>query len=99
MLFELHAEARQEFLSPVSRYEAESQGLGARFIEVFERSRALLLDAPHIGAPLGSRLRRYVLPGSFPYSIIYAVRAQTLFVVSVAHGSRRPGFWRNRAIR
>ena len=97
MQFELHSEAREEFLSAVSRYEAEVPGLGGRFITEFDRCIALLLESPAMGSPIGPRLRRFVLDDHFPYSVVYAVLGQTLYVVAVAHGSRRPGYWKRRA--
>lgn len=99
MQFELHPEAREEFLAAASRYEAEVGGLGERFIAEFERCITLLLEAPKIGSPLGRKLRRFVLDDNFPYSIIYAVLRDTLYVVAVAHGSRRPGYWKRRTVR
>jgi len=99
MQFELHPEAREEFLAAASRYETEVPGLGTRFVAEFERCLSLLLDAPQIGAPLGRKLRRFVLDDAFPYSIIYAVLRDTLYVVAVAHGSRRPGYWKRKSAR
>ena len=32
----------------------------------------------------------------FPHSIVYAVLGQRLFIIAVAHGSRKPGYWRSR---
>ena len=94
MDFELHAEAREEFLSAVSRYESEVSGLGARFIAEFDRVISLLLDAPNLGAPQGGKLRRFVIDDHFPYSIVYTVVGRTLYVVSVAHDARQPGYWK-----
>jgi len=96
MDFELHSEARAEFLSAVSRYESEVSGLGARFITEFDRAISLLLDAPNMGAPQGGKLRRFVINDHFPYSIVYTVVGQTLSVVSVAHNAGRPGYWKGR---
>lgn len=39
--------------------------------------------------------RRYVLP-TFPFSLIYFVEGENVFVVALAHQSRRPGYWRER---
>ena len=39
--------------------------------------------------------QRYVL-SEFPYSIIYAQLDEIVFVLAVAHASRRPGYWLNR---
>ncbi len=36
---------------------------------------------------------------SFPFSLVYVVRGEILFVVAVAHQSRRPGYWRGRTTR
>jgi hypothetical protein len=74
MQFELHPEARREFLAAVSRYETEVPGLGARFVAEIERCLSLLLEAPQIGSPLGPRLRRFVVDDGFPFSIICASR-------------------------
>jgi toxin ParE1/3/4 len=99
MQFELHPEAREEFLAAISWYESQVPGLGARFVAEIERCLTLLLEAPQIGSPLGPKLRRVVINDGFPYSIIYAVLRDTLYVVALAHGSRRPGYWRRRTTR
>ena len=50
---------------------------------------------PAIAREGEATLRRFVLP-RFPYSVIFAVRADELFVIAVAHDKRRPGYWRGR---
>jgi hypothetical protein len=32
----------------------------------------------------------------FPYNIIFVVRGQTIVIIAIAHGSRRPKYWKNR---
>ena len=32
----------------------------------------------------------------FPFSVVYAVVADLVYIVAVAHGSREPGYWRLR---
>lgn len=32
----------------------------------------------------------------FPYSIVYVELEDEIGVVAIAHGSRKPGFWRQR---
>ena len=39
--------------------------------------------------------RRFVL-SKFPYSIVYRIRADDVFVTALAHQRRRPGYWRSR---
>ncbi len=99
MRLEFHAQAREEFLSAVSRYQAEVPGLGARFIAEVERCIGVLLEAPQIGSPVSRKLRRFALNDNFPFSIVYSIQGDTLFVIAVAHASRRPGYWKRRAKR
>ena|ERR1051325_2170446 len=39
---------------------------------------------------------RHVLLGKFPFSIIYIDRPKSVWVIAVAHGSRKPGYWQGR---
>jgi hypothetical protein len=43
----------------------------------------------------GRRARRYVFP-RYPFSLVYIFRDGDVEVVAVAHGRRRPGYWRSR---
>jgi toxin ParE1/3/4 len=99
MRLEVHSEAREEFLQAVSFYDAQVPGLGLRFIAEIERCQKTLLETPVIGHPYGRRLRKFTVGDKFPYSIVYAVLAEVLFVLAYAHGSRRPGYWRTRSVR
>jgi plasmid stabilization system protein ParE len=98
MKSEFHPEAEWEFIEEAARYESEVPGLGHRFGREIERVVELLLENPKIGAPVDDNLRHFVLR-RFPHSIIYAVVADALFIVAVAHGSREPGYWRSRTTR
>ncbi|MFO0453014.1 MAG: hypothetical protein ACK52I_30875 [Pseudomonadota bacterium] len=40
-----------------------------------------------------------MLNDGFPYSVVYVERDGALLVVAVAHGARRPGYWRQRTRR
>lgn len=95
MNYEFHPEAEQELIEEAARYESEVPGLGNRFGAEVNRVIELLLENPKIGAPVNDKLRHFVLR-RFPHSIIYAVIADTLFILAVAHGSREPGYWRSR---
>jgi len=99
MRLEVHSEARAEFLHAVGFYEAQVPGLGSRFIAEIDRCQKVLLEASLIGRPYGRRLRKFTVGDKFPYSIVYAVLGDVLFVVAYAHGSRRPGYWRARVVR
>jgi len=99
MQLEVHSEAREEFLQAVSFYNAEVSGLGIRFVAEIERCQNMLCATPLVGHPYGRRLRKFTVDDNFPYSIVYAILADRLFVLAYAHGSRRPGYWRTRSVR
>ena len=98
MEWEFHPEAESEFIESAAYYEGEVPGLGHRFGRAVREALELLLANPEIGSPLNDELRSFVV-GSFPYSIIYAPHGDLLFVLAVAHGSRKPGYWKSRLSR
>ena len=95
MRYEFHPEAEQELYEAASRYESEVSNLGFRLADEVERVIRLLLERPELGARLDDELRRFVLR-RFPFSVVYAVVADVVFVVAIAHGSREPEYWRPR---
>jgi plasmid stabilization system protein ParE len=95
MNFEFHPEAERELDEAALRYELEVAGLGRRFGREIERAVEVLLERPEIGARLDDDLRHFVLR-KFPFTIIYGVLGDLLYIVAIAHGSREPGYWRSR---
>lgn len=95
MKYEFHPEAEQELYEAASRYELEVSELGSRFADEVERVVRLLLDHPELGSRLDDELRHFVLR-RFPFSVVYAVASDVVYIVAVAHGSREPGYWRPR---
>jgi len=39
--------------------------------------------------------RRYLLR-RFPYSVVYRAKPEGILIVAIAHGSRKPGYWKDR---
>jgi plasmid stabilization system protein ParE len=95
MKYEFHPEAEQELYEAASRYESEVSELGFRLADEVERVILLLLDHPELGSRLDDELRHFVLR-RFPFSVVYAVASDVVYIVAVAHGSREPGYWRPR---
>ena len=93
-----HSEAEAEFIESAARYEGEVPGLGRRYGRAVKEALELIAENPDIGSPLDSELRSFIV-ASFPYSIIYAPFEGSLFVLAVAHGRRKPGYWRHRSFR
>ena len=90
-----HPEARAETSESVGFYEARFAGLGLRFLSATETTTDRISTNPEAGSPLAGGFRKRIVPG-FPYSIIYRVWDDYIYVVAVAHHRRRPGYWRDR---
>jgi hypothetical protein len=71
-------------------------GLDAESEEGAEETwRVAVAASPRTWPRLGSRARRYVFP-RYPFSLVDILRGEAIEVVAVAHGRRRPGYWRSR---
>ena len=93
MIASLSVEAERELID-AANYYAEHAGpdLGLAFIAEFERALAVLCDHPHLGPVWRGKSRRFPLR-RFPYSVIYRLRIDELYVVALAHQRRRPTYW------
>jgi plasmid stabilization system protein ParE len=95
MRYEFHPEAELELYEAALRYETEVTDLGRRFGDEVERVVRLLLGHPELGASVDETLRHFVLR-KFPFSVVYAVTADLIYILAIAHGSREPEYWRPR---
>ncbi len=55
----------------------------------------LLLEYPYAGPRIRRRVRSLAV-SDWPYSIIYQVAANSIYVIAIAHQSRRSNYWRSR---
>ena len=90
-----HPEARAEMRESIEFYEARLDGLGFRFLSAVEQTAERISTHPEAGTPLADEFRKRIVPG-FPYSIVYRVWEDYIYLVAVAHHHRRPGYWRER---
>ena len=90
-----HPAASDETVETTAYYEGEIQGLGDGFITEVEKVIGVLSDQPEIGQKVGGEFRRIIL-ARFPYSLIYGIESDRIWVVAVAHHRRRPGYWQGR---
>ena len=95
--FRFSTPASAELAEAVRWYETCRKGLGVDFYDAVVRAIELIRTHPDIGTLRAGRLpHRRVLVAGFPYQIVYRVRDDDLYVIAVAHTSRRPGFWQGR---
>ena len=98
MKAEFHPTASDEIVEIAVYYDHEVPGLGNSFIVEVERIVEILRDQPKIGQRIEKEFRRIILV-RFPYSLIYSIELERIWVVAVAHQHRRPGYWQGRVDR
>ena len=95
----LDREAEEEIEAAWSWYEERRPGLGREFLLAVEEALRLLEDDPVslLVAGVSEQLGvRRVLVHRFPYSVVFVDLPKERRVLAIAHGRRKPGFWRER---
>ncbi len=91
-----HEQARVELEEAAAWYERQRPGLGSEFRSAVEDAVSRIQANPRNGPYYLAGTIRYYLVRRFPYVIFYAEGESVLRVLAVAHGRRKPGYWRNR---
>jgi plasmid stabilization system protein ParE len=76
-------------------YSVRIESAATRFAAAFERALLEVRRDPRLW-PSVSRRVRYRKLMRYAYCIYYRILANTAFVVAVAHGRRRFGYWKRR---
>ncbi len=92
---EFHPEAEQEYLEALAWYRERSPTAAISFERAFDRAIKTIRDAPHRWPLYLSGCRRYTLH-QFPFIVVYATLTSHTVVLAIAHGHRRPGYWKDR---
>ena len=92
-----HPEAEREFLTAIEWYQGRSQRVGIDFEDEISKAVKRIATSPARWPRYFSEFRKYTLH-EFPFSIVYQELPSELVVFAVAHGRRRPGYWRDRSI-
>ncbi len=93
--FFLHPAAIEEAESAARWYRKRSPLTAARFVEQLNHVIDKIIEAPQRWAQ-GARGTRKVKVPSFPFFVVYTEAEGVVHVLAVAHGRRRPGYWKNR---
>jgi plasmid stabilization system protein ParE len=97
MTLGFHPEARAEYKAAAEYYEKRRSGLGAQFSIQVEAAISRIIEAPSRWPIIEADVRR-CLTHTFPYGILYLVENDSILILAVMHGSRKPGYWRDRLI-
>jgi len=95
MNVEFHNEAAAEVRMSIGFYEGERAGLGRELWDEIQSA----LRRIEVNPDGPERIRPNLYRASirrFPYSVIYGIRGETLWVVAVANHNRREDYWKNR---
>ncbi|MBT0570959.1 type II toxin-antitoxin system RelE/ParE family toxin [Curvibacter sp. CHRR-16] len=92
MNFKLLPEAQVELDEAYEWYALQAEGLGERFLAELIHTFGLIQQYPTAWHPLSTNTRRCRLK-RFPYGVIYAIEAQEIIIIAIAHLHRRPNYW------
>lgn len=96
MKFRYHPLARRELLKAARYYETARPGLGDEFLNAISDTIKTVTSEPYMWPVIRGRIRRRTLTSRFPFSIIYTVIEERIFIVAVAHQSRKENYWTSR---
>jgi toxin ParE1/3/4 len=92
---EIHPAALAEFKSALSWYFERSEAAAHKLVEELDRAIQLVVESP-ARWPKGDHSTRKFVLRRFPFAIIYREKPAVIQVLAIAHGHRRPGYWRKR---
>ena len=95
MIVRLHPEAAEELTQSVKWYFEQSQSASANFLNEIDRCISKITESPEIFPQYFHGCQRAIIK-TFPYSVIFRVKIDTIEIVAIAHSKRRPGYWRRR---
>ena len=76
-------------------YATRSATAAAGFEAELAEAESAIHMLPHAWPPYDHGTRRYLLR-RYPFGVVYRVERTRILIVAVAHGHRRPGYWRDR---
>ncbi|MGB9233020.1 MAG: type II toxin-antitoxin system RelE/ParE family toxin [Terriglobales bacterium] len=91
----LDPEAEQEYLAALAWYRDRSPAAARQFQNAVEQAGHAIQRTPQRWPVYFGDFRKYTLH-QFPFSVIYQEMITEVVVFAVAHGSRKPGYWKNR---
>ena len=87
--------AKIEFDTTIAYYENESTGLGERFKSEIRTSIDLILEFPTLYPIVSNDIRKCVTH-TFPYTIFYTHRKETIYIYAIANHHQKPSHYTSR---
>lgn len=93
--FTFHPAAIEEAVLAARWYRERSPLAASRFVAELDDVIDKIIEAP-LRWPRSARGTRKVKLPCFPFLVIYREQKGAVLILAVAHGSRRPGYWKDR---
>lgn len=90
-----HPLAESELVESAMFYERRREFLGDGFLDLIEETRAEIQGNPEMGKPGKSGTRSWKVR-RFPFRLVYLDQPERIWIVAVAHLSRKPTYWLER---
>jgi len=93
-----HQAAKEELLSARDYYDDLVLGLGKSFILEIEKTINIINRSP-LAYPVTKQNIRKAVIMKFPYSILYIIEGDKIYLLAIMHQKRKPLYWKNRIIK
>ena len=90
-----HPKAISEASAAARWYQERSYATGKAFISELDRIIKKIIETPRIYSRYLRDTRR-ALFHRFPFGVVFRIVSEKIEVVAIAHGRRRPGYWKDR---
>jgi len=92
---EIHPEALNDLTAALTWYRDRSHTAALNFSAEVERGILLISESPQ-SWPSGAHATRKFILRRFPFALVYREIGSGVQIVAVAHGHRRPSYWKSR---
>jgi plasmid stabilization system protein ParE len=93
---ELHPEAQLEARAAREWYRERSEAAAEGFVAELDNAVREIGESPERWPKYTPSTRRFLFR-RYPYYVVYRQLLTIIQILAVAHGHRRPGYWRRRA--
>jgi len=92
---DIHPEAIAEAQAATRWYRERSPSAAAAYLAELDSAVAAIAGNAEIWPRYVHGTRRYIFR-RFPFYLVYRETAARIQIIAVAHGRRKPGYWKNR---
>lgn len=92
---DIHPEAVAEARAAAQWYRVRSPSAAHAFLAELDRAIEKIAEDPGIWPRYVGGAQRFLLK-RFPFSVVYRLVSDRIEVVAIAHGRRKPGYWKGR---